>query len=167
MPVYKHYGITVYETSDSIFDLTTQALVNPVNLQGVSGAGLAKQFKQRFPEATTFYESCCKKKSFQLGNVLVYYIRNTSYFRNQETEMIIYFPTKVEWINPSDYGLIEEGLFALASCTLSNRLYSIAIPPIGCGCGGLDKAKVKDMILEIYCPKVAKYLKDLHLPFFV
>ena len=37
-------------TNFNIFDLDTDALVNPVNLMGVMGKGLALQFKEKFPE---------------------------------------------------------------------------------------------------------------------
>ena len=147
----------------SIFDVPAQAIVNPVNLVGVAGKGLAEQFKLRYPEAYEYYRDQCLSERFQLGSVLVYYLSNTSYYKRNETEMIINFPTKYHWRNESDYAFIEEGLRALSRCTVYERLYSIAIPPLGCGCGKLDKNKVKDMILSIYCPYVYKYLKFLYL----
>jgi hypothetical protein len=38
-----------YQTGD-IFTSSAQVIVNPVNCRGVMGAGLARAFKQRYPE---------------------------------------------------------------------------------------------------------------------
>ena len=158
-----HYGIQIAEENTSIFDVPAQAIVNPVNLVGVAGKGLALEFKLRYPEAFEYYRAQCKSGAFQVGNILAYYIPNTDYYERGETELILNFPTKIHWRNESDYASIEEGLNALVKCTNSEKLYSIAIPPLGCGLGGLDRNKVKDMILQLYCPYVYKHLKFLYL----
>lgn len=161
--MFIHHGIQVTETDTSIFDISAQAIVNPVNLVGVAGRGLAKEFKLRYPEMFAYYKAQCESEQFQLGSVLVYYLNDTSYYKRNETEMIINFPTKLHWRTLSDYAFIEEGLRALSRCTNGEKLYSIAIPPLGCGLGGLAKHHVKEMILELYCPYVYKYLKSLYL----
>ena len=51
-----------YKTGN-IFDSDADILVNPVNNVGVAGAGLAKQFKIRYPEANDYYVEQCKKGS--------------------------------------------------------------------------------------------------------
>ena len=55
--------------TDSIFESGAEALVCPVNCVGVMGAGLAKEFKERFPEITHSYNySCLVTKSLRIGN---------------------------------------------------------------------------------------------------
>jgi O-acetyl-ADP-ribose deacetylase (regulator of RNase III) len=49
----------VYKTGD-IFTSNAEILVNPVNCKGVMGAGLAKQFRERFPENYLEYKNYCK-----------------------------------------------------------------------------------------------------------
>ena len=34
----------------NIFESETQALINPVNIEGVMGKGLAYQFKKKYPD---------------------------------------------------------------------------------------------------------------------
>ena len=160
---YLYNNILINEADSSIFDVHAQAIVNPCNLVGVAGKGLALEFKERYPDSYQHYKNMCNSSKFQMGAVLSYYIPNTSYYERNETERIIYFPTKLHWKNQSDYSLIEDGLLALSKCTNADKLYSIAIPPLGCGLGGLEKDKVKEMILDIYCPKVTKFLKMLYL----
>ena len=46
----------------NIFDSECDALVNPVNCVGVTGAGLAKQFKEKYPMAYYSYRSACGKE---------------------------------------------------------------------------------------------------------
>jgi hypothetical protein len=41
----------------NLFDDDAEALVNPVNCVGVSGAGLAKKFVRRFPEAERAWDA--------------------------------------------------------------------------------------------------------------
>ena len=162
MDSYIVNGINITESDGSIFDTRAQAIVNPVNLVGVMGAGLALEFKQRYPDAFRVYRSQCRNRQFNLGQVLVYYIypKNTP---PMNPEMIIHFPTKFHWKESSDYGIIEEGLDALVSCINNNRIESIAIPPLGCGYGGLEREAVKTMILDSICPKAGLYLRSIEL----
>lgn len=163
MPSYQCQSTTIVESDDDIFRVNAQAIVNPVNLVGVMGKGLAKEVKLRYPFAFEHYKRQCDRHNFRIGQVLTSYIPGTDYFRTGKTEMIIHFPTKQHWRDPSDYAFIESGLIALAQCTISERLYSIAIPPLGCGLGGLDSQQVKNLIIDLYLPKVVKYLKQLVL----
>ena len=50
-----------------IFEYPAHALVNPVNCVGVMGAGLALQFKQRFPAMFDEYRRMCKKGVMAVG----------------------------------------------------------------------------------------------------
>ena len=46
---------TFTEVKGDIFQSKAQALVNPVNCVGAMGAGLARQFKNRYPELDRRY----------------------------------------------------------------------------------------------------------------
>jgi hypothetical protein len=61
---------------------------------------------------------------------------------------IINFPTKAHWKGDSKYEYISSGLEALKIAIRENNINSIAIPPLGCGNGGLDWNLVKPMIQE-------------------
>jgi hypothetical protein len=60
--------------------------------------------------------------------------------------LVINFPTKRHWREKSRYEDIDSGLRALVEDVRRLGIKSIAIPPLGCGLGGLDWAKVRPMI---------------------
>jgi O-acetyl-ADP-ribose deacetylase (regulator of RNase III) len=59
---------------------------------------------------------------------------------------IINFPTKQHWRGNSKYEYIQSGLKALVAEVQLRKIRSIALPPLGCGLGGLDWAQVRPMI---------------------
>lgn len=119
----------------------TEALVNTVNTVGVMGKGIALQFKERFPENRQIYERASKAGEVKIGKMLVVQEHTT-----EGEKFIINFPTKTEWFKKSQYVYIEEGLKDLARVINELKIKSIAIPPLGCGNGGLQWDKVKKMI---------------------
>jgi hypothetical protein len=48
------------------------------------------------------------------------------------------FPTKNDWRQPSEVRFIQDGLEALRLELQHARALSVAVPPLGCGLGGLD-----------------------------
>lgn len=134
----------------NLLDAHTEALVNTVNTVGVMGKGIALQFKNRFPENYKIYRDACKNESFSVGQVLVVKEGN---LLNQK--YIINFPTKAHWKADSKYEYISSGLIALKEAILTYGINSIALPPLGCGNGGLEWPIVKSMI--------EKELKDLQI----
>lgn len=125
----------------NLLEADAQALVNTVNTVGVMGKGIALQFKEAFPTNFKIYAAACKKKELQTGKLLV--------VKEQTLEgekIIINFPTKTEWFMKSKYEYVEEGLKELAKVIEEYKIESIAIPPLGCGNGGLKWEKVKPMI---------------------
>ena len=59
---------------------------------------------------------------------------------------IINFPTKRHWRGASKIADIESGLDDLVMVVLDKNIQSIAIPPLGCGLGGLSWDDVKQLI---------------------
>ena len=138
-------------TTQNIFGSRAQALVNPVNLQGVSGAGLALEFKNRFPEIVfSSYKRDCKDGTLQIGKVSYVTVVNP---KDENVVVIVNFPTKDHWKDPSDMSYIRRGLESLRELILDLKISSISIPLLGCGLGGLDSDEVIKTINE--------FLKDL------
>ena len=50
-----------------IFESHCFAAVNPVNCVGVMGAGLAKQFKERYPQMFKDYKKRCDYNEMKIG----------------------------------------------------------------------------------------------------
>ena len=125
----------------NLLEAKSQALINTVNTVGVMGKGIALQFKEAFPLNYKKYIDACKAKWLQPGKLLVV---------NEKTldgnRVIINFPTKTEWFQKSKYDYIESGLAALVEELKKGEIKSIAIPPLGCGNGGLKWDRVKSLI---------------------
>lgn len=119
----------------------TEALVNTVNCVGYMGKGIALQFKKEFPENFDYYQKACCAKELQPGRMLVYETGKMIGPR-----FIINFPTKQHWRGNSKYEYIQSGLKALVAEIQLRKIRSIALPPLGCGLGGLDWARVRPMI---------------------
>ncbi len=131
----------------NLLEADTQALVNTVNTVGVMGKGIALQFKERFPMNFKIYADACKKGEIQVGKMLVVRVNTLI-----GEKIIINFPTKTEWFKKSQYSYIEDGMKDLARVISAYKITSIAIPPLGCGNGGLKWDKVKSIMEKYLSP---------------
>lgn len=131
-------------TKGNLMTSSAEALVNTVNTVGVMGKGIALQFKEEFPKNFTTYAKACRSGELVPGKLLI--TKETN--RTGEEKTIINFPTKLHWRNPSRYEYITEGLTELVKAISEHNIKSIAIPPLGCGNGGLDWNIVKGMVEE-------------------
>ncbi len=125
----------------NLLESKAHALVNTVNTVGVMGKGIALQFKEAFPQNFKEYAVACKAGTFNIGDLLVVKERTL-----EGERIIINFPTKIEWFRKSQYEYIEAGLKELAKVIETYGIKSIAIPPLGCGNGGLSWEKVKPLM---------------------
>ncbi|MHC1706316.1 MAG: macro domain-containing protein [Bacteroidales bacterium] len=125
----------------NMLEAETDALVNTVNTVGVMGKGIALQFKERFPMNFKIYADACKKGEMKIGKMLV--VKENTL--NGE-KLIINFPTKTEWFKKSQYNYIEDGLKDLVTVIEEYKIKSIAVPPLGCGNGGLKWENVKHLL---------------------
>jgi O-acetyl-ADP-ribose deacetylase (regulator of RNase III) len=119
------------------------ALVNTVNTKGIMGKGIALQFKQTFPAMFRDYEKACKAGDVRLGKVHVYDFGGVT---TGGPRWIINFPTKGHWRERSRLADVEAALEDLVTTILRLGIRSIAIPPLGCGNGGLNWADVRPRI---------------------
>ena len=53
----------------NILDDDAEAIVNPVNCVGVMGAGLALEFKKKYPDMFREYEARCQRGEVQVGKI--------------------------------------------------------------------------------------------------
>jgi len=134
----------------NLLESEAQVLVNTVNTVGVMGKGIALQFKNKFPTNYKIYSTACKNKEVITGKLLV--VKENTL---EGEKIIINFPTKTEWFKKSTYAYIEEGLIDLVKVIEEFKIQSIAIPPLGCGNGGLNWDKVKALI-EKYLGKLTQ-----------
>ena len=125
----------------NLLEAPVEALVNTVNTVGVMGKGIALMFKEAFPENFRAYEDACKRADIRIGHMFV-----TESSRLEGPRWIINFPSKKHWRHPSKLEWIAEGLKDLTRVISEKGIRSIALPPLGCGNGGLDWSDVRPEI---------------------
>jgi O-acetyl-ADP-ribose deacetylase (regulator of RNase III) len=113
-----------------IFESSAQTLVNTVNTVGVMGKGVALEFKRRFPDMFEDYRQRCGRGEVALGEPYLY--------RRLTSPHILNFPTKAHWRAVSRLKDIVRGLEYLDEHYDRWGITSLAVPPLGCGQGGLD-----------------------------
>lgn len=139
----------IYVKQD-IFKSPAQVLVNTVNTVGVMGKGIAKRYKEVYPDMYKRYREFCEAELLKIGNLWIY---------KSEDKWILNFPTKTTWKKPSKMEYIELGLEKFVDTYYEKGIQSISFPQLGCGNGGLDWEEVK--------PVMEKYLKDLPIDVFI
>jgi O-acetyl-ADP-ribose deacetylase (regulator of RNase III) len=128
-------------TQGNLLEADVEAVVNTVNTVGVMGKGIALMFKERFPENYEAYAAACKAGKVRIGEMFV-----TPGVELEGPRWIINFPTKKHWRQPTKLDWVRDGLAALKDVIREKEIKSVAIPPLGCGNGGLDWAGVRPMI---------------------
>jgi len=129
-------------TSGNLLKAPAEALVNTVNTEGVMGKGIALQFRVAHPAMYEEYVRKCREGELRLGSVHVYRLGELV----DGPKYIINFPTKGHWRQKSKIADIVSGLDALVHTVRELKIKSIAVPPLGCGNGGLDWADVRPLI---------------------
>ncbi len=131
-------------TQGNLLKAKSEALINTVNEVGVMGKGIALMFREAFPSNTRAYELACKVGDVHVGKMFV-----SATNSDRGPKWIINFPTKKHWRNPSKLEWIQSGLLDLANVIQELGIKSIAIPPLGCGNGGLDWDQVRQLIVDL------------------
>lgn len=133
-----------FKRRGSLFDEDVDALVNAVNCKGAMGAGIALEFARRFEQMYHAYKQVCREGLLRPG--LMHAFRDLDSISGR-TVIVINFPTKDHWSNPSKAEYIRTGLVSLYQYLEQNSdIKSLALPALGCGYGGLSWGLVKDLI---------------------
>jgi O-acetyl-ADP-ribose deacetylase (regulator of RNase III) len=130
----------------NLLEAQVDALVNTVNTEGVMGKGIALQFKKAFPATYEAYRRECEAGRMRVGKVLVVHLGTLV------PRYIIHFPTKKHWRSPSKLEYVKDGLVDLMDQVRQLGIRSIAVPPLGCGNGGLDWTDVRALLERAFEP---------------
>jgi O-acetyl-ADP-ribose deacetylase (regulator of RNase III) len=125
----------------NLLEADVDALVNTVNTKGVMGKGIALQFRRAFPQNYAAYRTACEAGQVRLGKMFV-----VPTGRLARPRLIINFPTKGHWRARSRLVDVDAGLRDLVRVIEEYEIESVALPPLGCGLGGLDWADVRPRI---------------------
>jgi O-acetyl-ADP-ribose deacetylase (regulator of RNase III) len=127
----------------NLLEANVDALLNPVNTDGVMGKGLALQIKNVFPDVFSLYQRACKSGEVTVGRMHVVP-------RQGSPRFVINFPTKTTWRKPSELDYIKDGLRDLVRVVPEQGIRSLALPPLGCGRGGLNWRAVEPLIVAAF-----------------
>jgi len=140
-----------YVEEISLFESPSQALVNTVNTVGVMGKGIAADFKRAYPTMFEEYRRICKSGKLDVGMLYIYRTLN---------KIIVNFPTKRHWKQPSKLEYIEKGLKKFVNRYTDFGISSVSFPQLGCGHGELNWEEEVKPIME-------RYLKNLPIPVYI
>lgn len=131
----------ISKAQGNLLQADVDALVNTVNTVGVMGKGIALQFKRAFPAMFKDYARAARSGELRLGSMHVWPTGQLTGPR-----FVINVPTKGHWKASSRLAGIERGLDDLVRVVRQEGIRSVAVPPLGCGGGGLDWAVVEPLI---------------------
>jgi O-acetyl-ADP-ribose deacetylase (regulator of RNase III) len=122
-----------------------EAFAHGCNCQGSMGAGIAKGFRERYPQMYEQYRAPCKAepRQFNLGDAWLWKAdRQPSVFNLGTQEQF--------WHARASYEAVENALATMRELANAEGIRSIAIPRIGVGYGGLSWRKVKAIIGRVF-----------------
>lgn len=120
----------ITEKIGNIFTTKAQTIVNTINCVGVMGAGIAYEFRLRYPDMYKKYQQYCSEEKIYIGTLWIY--------KNKDRN-ILNFPTKHDWKYPSKEDYLKLGLQKFIDTYKERGITSIAFPLLGADKGGIDK----------------------------
>ena len=132
-----------------LFASGASGLAHGCNCRGVMGAGIAKSFRDRWPEMYAEYRERCQTGRFILGEVFAYETGNWP------TNGIVIFNLATQ-LDPGPHAnlyAIEQSVTTMLALARERVVEEVALPRIGAGIGGLDWAEVQ-RTLEACAAKV-------------
>ena len=127
----------------NIFNTKAGTIVNTINCVGVMGAGIAYEFRLRYPEMFARYVELCSEDNpnkIDIGKLWLY--------KANDGRQVLNFPTKKHWRDPSKMSYIKAGLEKFANTYTSKNIDSVAFPLLGAANGGLNKDEVINLMMK-------------------
>jgi O-acetyl-ADP-ribose deacetylase (regulator of RNase III) len=138
--------MTVKEVTGDIFELDVDALGHGVNCRGKMGAGIAVQFKKKFPYMYDNYRSLCASHYLHLGQVYVY----KPVWTTHDKRLVYNIASQDLPGANANLEAIRVAVEFVRFDAERRGLNTVALPQIGCGIGGLEWAEVKEVLREAF-----------------
>ena len=122
----------IKEMRGNIFTTQCQTIVNTINCVGVMGAGIAFEFRLRYPDMFKKYKELCDNHIIEIGKLWIY---------KTENKWILNFPTKYTWKEDSKIEYLEKGLKKFVESYQEKGVTSIAFPMLGASMGGIPESE--------------------------
>lgn len=108
----------------SIFDTPADAYVNTINCVGVMGAGIALEFKTRYPRMFDHYRIACDQHYIKPGDC-------HTYFDDEHSIWLLGLAVKDDWRHWSTLEWIESSIKSFKLVILENDIKSVNMPLLG------------------------------------
>ena len=139
-----------------ILQAQAAAIANPVNCVGVAGRGLALQLRRARPDNHRAYVAACRAGLVRPGRPHVHHPPRPN------LPAIVNVPTKRHWRDASRLPDVAAGIKALAELAREHDWPTLAVPPLGCGLGGLPWSRVRPLIHDAFADAAVEVL--LYVP---
>ena len=149
----------ITERVGDLFQSPMQTIAITINVVGAMGKGVAKTCKELYPECLPEYLKHYKygyDTPVSYDSYLERAVRTLRTFKIDEKRQLLFFPTKQHWRMPSSLEWIEDNLITLTEKYQDLGITSLALPPLGCGNGGLER--------NVVFPLIYRRLKGLDIP---
>lgn len=123
----------------NIFVSQAQTCVNTINCVGVMGAGIAFEYRLRYPGMFQHYRLLCEQGEIDIGKLWIY---------KAADRWVLNFPTKKHWRNPSKEEFLHAGLEKFMATYKQRGISSVAFPLLGAQMGGLSAERSLEIMLE-------------------
>lgn len=123
----------------NLFTSNCQTLVNTVNCVGVMGAGIALEFRLRYPQMYERYVEICNSNLLDIGKLWLY---------KSEHRWVLNFPTKKHWKRASKIEFLQLGLQKFVDTYKEKGITSIAFPLLGTLNGGIPENKSLEIMTK-------------------
>ena len=129
----------------NLFDYPGDCGVITTNTVGAMGAGIALEFKKRYPKAYYQYHRECRAGYHHVGFPQL--------IQTEDGRQWLLFPTKDNWRDPSRYEWLKQGLGYLIENIgepgYVQHDWTLVFPALGCSNGQLEFTHVKAM-MEVF-----------------
>ena len=113
-----------YTSYKSVFDTPADAYVNTINCCGVMGAGIALEFKTRYPKMFEHYKEQCQKRLIRPGDCY-------TYWDEEHQVYLLGLAVKDDWRHWSTLEWIESSIKFLKLVILENDMKFVNMPLLG------------------------------------
>lgn len=135
--------------SGNLFESDAQTIGHGCNTKGIMSAGIAREFKQRYPYMYEEYRYRCRNNMFNPGGYYLY---------KDAEPWVLNFATQADR-GGAKIEYVEKCFVDFISYYREEGISSLAIPRIAAGLGGLEWQDVKCLLIDI--------LDDIDIPVYV
>jgi len=133
---------TLVHKEGNLFDTTAGAIGHGVNIRGAMGAGIAIEFRKRFPAMYELYREWCSVDALEPGDTMVWYEASSDLFICNIASQDNPGPcARLEWL--------ESGVKMALEHLEEMGVTALALPRIASGIGGLGQAEVEELLTRL------------------